>query len=233
MRGVNRQGELRFHRRGGKRAGAGRKPNGPRAGMPHVQRPKLPREHPVHVTLRVVPQAGRLRRRRAYQCVNAALLTSVRRDDFRVVHVSIQATHLHLLVEADDARALANGVRGFEISAAQRLNRARGRRGRVFADRYHAQAITTPKQARNALAYVLNNWRRHREAPANARLDPYSSAIAFAGWRGHEDRVGFALPRGYEALAVSYPTVWLLRVGWRRHGSIDPRERPGPAISSS
>ena len=228
-----RRTELRFHRRGGARPGAGRKPNGPRAGMPHIARPRLVPAHPVHVTLRVVAAAGRLRRGRAYRCINRALETSVRRADFRVVHVSIQATHLHLLVEADDARALANGVRGFEISAAQRLNRARGRRGRVFADRYHAAIITTPRQARHALAYVLNNWRRHREdRRSHALLDPYSSAIAFPGWRGHEDRAGFRLPRGYDALLVAYPTCWLLTRGWRRHPAIDPRERPGPSAQA-
>ena len=35
--------------------------------------------------------------------------------------------------------------------------------GKVFPDRYHAQIIRTPRQARHALAYVLNNWRKHGE----------------------------------------------------------------------
>ena len=222
-----RQRELPFRIWGGKRAGAGRKPVGLRAGMPHARRPTLRKDHPVHVTLRVVPAVGRLRRRTAYACVNRALITSVPRADFRIVHVSIQATHLHLLVEADDARALANGVRGFEISAAQRLNRARGRRGRVFADRYHADAITTPRRARHALAYILNNWRKHREDTGRPwRIDPYSSGAAFPGWR--EAPRPFAWPRGYQALCVAFPTVWLLTTGWRRHGPISLRERPGP-----
>ena len=37
------------------------------------------------------------------------------------------------------------------------------RRGNVFVDRYHAEKITNPRQARRALAYVLNNWRKHFE----------------------------------------------------------------------
>ena len=159
--------------------------------------------------------------------MNDALLAALHRSDFRVVHISIQAAHLHLLVEAADAYALANGVRAFEISAAHRLNRAIGRRGRVFVDRYHATAIRSRRGARNALAYVLNNWRRHREDRGHAwRVDPYSSAVAFPGWRALARP--FAWPRGFEPLTVAFPTVWLLTTGWRRYGPIDLRERPGP-----
>jgi REP element-mobilizing transposase RayT len=198
--------------------------------MPHLARPRLSRHHPVHVTVRVERDVPRLRRRRAYQCASWALLRLAGRDDFRIVHLSIQQTHLHLLVEADDADALSRGVRAFEISFARRINRAIGtRRGRVFRDRYHAEAITTPRQARNAFAYVLNNWRRHHEDRGRGfRLDPYSSAIAFDGWRGHTHLAGFRLPRDYQALPVRYATRWLLTIGWRRHGLVDPRERPGP-----
>ena len=226
---MKRQQALRFRTWGGARAGAGRKPAGDRAGMPHVARPRLAKPHPVHVTVRVERTVPRLRRRRAYECVARALLRMLRRDDFRVVHVSIQATHLHLLCEATDERALSRGVRAFEISVARRINRVTARRGRVFADRYHAEAITTPRRARHALASVLNNWRRHREDAARGwRIDPYSSAIAFDGWRGHEAIAGWRLPRGYDALPVRLATSWLLTTGWRRHGRVRLDERPGP-----
>jgi REP element-mobilizing transposase RayT len=226
MHRARRQGELSFRTWGGKRAGAGRKPTGERAGMPHVARPRLSRHHPVHVTVRVERAVGRLRRRRAYDCVKWALVRMIPRDDFRVVHVSIQATHLHLLVEADDERSLSRGVRAFEISVARRLNKLVGRKGRVFRDRYHADAITTPRRARHAFAYVLNNWRKHRDDRGSLGLvDPYSSAIAFDGWVG---RPRFRLPRGHELLPIRPPRSWLLREGWRRHGLLDPRAPPRP-----
>jgi REP element-mobilizing transposase RayT len=231
-----RQGELPFRTWGGRREGAGRKPVGARAGEPHRRRSALAARHPVHVTMRVAREVGRLRRPAAYRAVRAALLATLHRHDFRVVHVSIQATHLHLLVEADDERALACGVRGFAISAARWLNRARTalarrpRRGRVFPDRYHATAITTPRQARHALAYVLNNWRRHREDHRlAARLDPYSSAVAFPGWREHQGRAGLPWTPAHAPLPVAYPTTWLLTIGWRRHALVSTREVPGPA----
>ena len=160
------------------------------------------------------------------------------RTGFRVVHVSIQRHHIHLLCEADDRVALANGVRALCISTAKRLNalvseeRGERRRGRVFTDRYHARFITSAKQCRSELAYVLNNWRRHREdvagvAQRRAQIDPYSSAIGFPGWAGRAG-VPFAWPRAYEPLPVSYPATWFLESGWRRGGAIPERLRPGP-----
>ncbi len=215
---------------GGRRAGAGRKPSG-RAGHPHAVRPFLEARHPVHVVLRITADVGRLRRRRAYHAFRRALITSLGRSDFRVVHISIRRHHVHLLVEADDRMALSRGVRGLSISAARRLNAAitidrglaRPRRGRVFTDRYHATAITSPTQARSALAYVLNNWRHHREHRAlrRARVDPYSSAVAFPGWAGRVE-APFAWPRDYEPLPVAYPTRWLLTIGWRHGGQPVP-----------
>src|SRR3954467_1458484 len=159
-----------WKKRGGKRRGAGRPPKGKRAGSPHQERPYLHARYPVHVTLRVVGAVGNLRRRRVYQAIREATLTTALREDFRIVHLSIQRTHVHLLVEANDKAALASGMQGFQISAAKHLNAAvsKGkpgprRRGTVFPDRYHAEIITSPTQARHTLSYVINNWRKHEE----------------------------------------------------------------------
>src|SRR5262249_25122303 len=109
--------------------------------------------------------AIRTRRRVAYQAIREATLTTARREAFRTVRRSIQRAHLHLSVEADHRAALAVGMQGFQISAAKPLNAAlsRGkpgprRRGTVFPDRYHAEVITSPRQARHTLSYVMNNW---------------------------------------------------------------------------
>ena len=93
-----------FKKRGGNRRGAGRKPKGRRAGSPHRARPELKARHPVHVVLRVIGAVGNLRRRFTYHAIREATLTTARREDFRIVHVSIQRTHVHLLVEANDKR---------------------------------------------------------------------------------------------------------------------------------
>ena len=189
----------------------------------HVTRPEVIARHPVHVVLRVTRDIESLRTRHAYRAIRGAIATCAVRTAYRVIHASLQSNHLHLLVEADDKRALSKGMQGFAISAAKRLNRElRRRRGAVFAFRYHATPITSPTQARNAIAYVLNNWRRHKnDARSPYRIDPYSSADQFHGWE---------IPHGYaprrEPLPCILPTSWLLTEGWTRLGRSAPTRFP-------
>jgi hypothetical protein len=100
----------------------------------------------------------------------------------------------------------------------------------VFPDRYHAEIVTTPTHARHTLAYVLNNWRRHKEdRPSYARtwlLDPYSSAVSFTGWA---ERSNWIVPEDHELLPVTPPQGWLLREGWKLGGTISIYETPGAA----
>jgi REP element-mobilizing transposase RayT len=189
----------------------------------------------VHVVLRVERDLGNLRVRDLWRAIRAATFCAAERRDFRLVHVSVQRTHLHLIVEAADRMALARGMQGFGISAAKQLNRAaskrRGvrRKGRVICDRYHARSLKTPKSVRNAVAYVVNNWRHHREdrgyPQRTWRVDPYSSGASFDGW----DEKLLRPPPTYEPLATHAPATWLLARGWRRHGAIGTREVPGGA----
>ena len=99
-----------------------------------------------------MPAVGGLRRRRAYRAVRRALATSLGRADFRIVELSVHATRLELVVEADDQGALARGMQGFQIAAARHLNRAIGRRGQVFSDRYRARILASRRAVRLALA---------------------------------------------------------------------------------
>jgi REP element-mobilizing transposase RayT len=215
--------------RGGKREGAGRKPSGKRRDTPHRARPELSGRHPVHVVLRSARRIS-WRRGRVYRVLWRVVCGFLGREDFRIVHLSIQKSHLHLLVEAKDRWALSEGMKSFATRAARALNRDEGGCGKVFAYRYHATPITTARQARNALSYVLNNWRRHREdfdcaAARAAKLDPYSSALAFTGWTET-----FDVPAGYQPLPVASPRTALLAGDWKRYGRIDPHERPGPLV---
>jgi hypothetical protein len=83
-------------------------------------------------------------------------------------------------VEAAGTRALGNVVRALSIRLARGLNEMMGRRGPVFADRYHAHVLRTPAEVRNALRYVEGNFARHAarrgEPPRSGWIDPFSSA---------------------------------------------------------
>ena len=119
-----------FKKRGGKRRGAGRPPKGARAGAPHKARPALAARYPVHVVLRVAAAVGNLRRRCVYRAIREATLTAGRFGKIRIVQLSIQRTHVHLLVEANGKDALAKGMQGFQISAASTSMRRSARAGR-------------------------------------------------------------------------------------------------------
>src|SRR5687767_1676441 len=126
------------------------------------------------------------------------------------------------MVEAADARALSRGMQGLLVRVVRALNGLWKRTGSVVADRYHAHILRTPREVRHALAYVLHNARHHG---IQARgIDPYTSGIAFDGWRD-------APMDGTSAETAGVPArTWLLRVGWRRHGLIgidDPPRHPG------
>jgi hypothetical protein len=101
----------------------------------------------------------------------------------------------------------------------------------VFADRYHAEILRTPRQTRNALAYVINNWRRHGESQLKLatgwRVDPFSSAPSFDGFRDIDARA-IEWPARYVPLPVWEPRTWLLRDVWRRLGLILHKEIHGP-----
>ena len=102
-----------------------------------------------------------LRRSRAWLWLRNAI-AAASRDDFRVLHFSVQDDHVHLIVEADDGRALCAGARGLSIRAARAINRALDRTGGVWGDRYHTRALKTPREVRNAIVYVLMNVKKHQ-----------------------------------------------------------------------
>src|SRR5207247_1292169 len=99
----------------------------------------------------------------------------------RIVHFAIQSNHVHLLVEARDARSLSRGMQGLLVRIARNSNRAWKRKGSVFADRYHSRALRTPREVRNALVYVLQNSRKH--GCHIAGVDPFTSGRDFDGWK--------------------------------------------------
>ena len=174
-----RQLPLRLHPRGGKRPGAGRKPNGARAGVSHLQRPQFARTFPVHVTMRMAQHVYNLRSRRAFAVVGPAIAKAAQRFGMRIVHFSVQGNHVHLIVEAEETDALSRAMQGFSVRVARGLNRMMNRHGRVLADRFHAHVLRTPTETRRAVGYVRENHRRHmRELgkPIGPRwVDPYSS----------------------------------------------------------
>ena len=168
------------------------------------------------MTLRATAGLPSLRGERLFAAIRRAF-AAASQGPFRLLHFSVQSDHLHLLVEADEPTRLARGIQGLAIRVAKAVNRALSRHGAVWSGRYHARALATPREVRNALVYVLNNVRKH--VPGASGLDARSSAAWFTGWRTAIATVAGPAP-------VARARTWLARVGWVRHGLLDIREAP-------
>ncbi len=176
--------------------------------------------------MRVCKDVPNLRTTRMYEAVLGALQKASEGLELRVVQHSVQGNHVHLIVEVGGRAGLMRGMQGLVVRLARAINRAAGRRGTVFADRYHAEVLRTPRQVRHALAYVLLNDRHHLEVsclPQYARnaVDARSSAPWFDGWK-RRVRHGCTGPPPHPP-----PRTWLLRRGWRKRGLLDPAAIPG------
>ena len=189
-----------FRTWGGVRAGAGRRPNGEKAGVSHLERPFLDGKTPVHVTVRMLRGVWNLRTRRCLRPILAAMIASGRREEFHIVHASVQGNHIHFIIEARSRQALSRGMQGLCIRIAKGINVVMMRaKGRVFADRYHVHVLKSPTEVARAIKYVVGNQQIHRTRqgdPIRGEFhDPYSTRI---------DR------------PFTTPTTWLLATGWRR-----------------
>ncbi len=211
---------------GGPRKGAGR-PAADRPIVHHVKRPDIPTDGPAHITLRVQKDVPSLRSRRFVDEFRCSLREACGRDDFRVVLYSIQKNHVHMIVEAAEKDALGSGMKAVASRLAHAANRVFGRTGPVMDGRYHVRVLGSPREVRNAIAYVLLNARKHwRERWGHAppvQIDAASSGRWFGGWLREA-------PRNDESPGlreVSPARLWLLRTGWKMCGLIDPAEVPG------
>ncbi len=219
--------------RGGFREGAGRKPGKGRRLVRHRVREAHSSLHPVHVVLR--SKFKPLRSQFVFPTVRQALAEATRaRKDFRITQFSVQGDHVHLIVEAGSHSALTRGMQGLAIRVARAVNGLMNRTGKLWADRFFSRELKSPRVVRNALAYVLNNFRKHRAAGA-ALIDPYSSAPYFNGFREFAGLApcelptsrrlplvpqGVAPPKESQEVPIVPAKTWLAENGWRRGGAI-------------
>ncbi len=129
--------------------------------MAHAARPSVSRHRPHHITARVTRGTWNLRSQRCFGAIRAVLVEAAKCEGFRVVHFSVQHNHLHLIVEAENRRAMINALRRLFSRIARELNKVMRTGGRRFDDRYHQHILRTPSEVRNALYYVLGNRAEH------------------------------------------------------------------------
>ncbi len=199
----------------------------------HRRRPEHRRRDPVLVTLRMRSGLPNLRAQRVLEMVRR-ILDDPRMPEFQAVHYSIQSNHVHLIVEADDKPKLSSGLRSLIIRIARRLNLLLGRKGRVLDDRYHRRDLLSPTEVRNALRYVLGNFKKHGVVPPHLLVfDSYSSAVSLDVWIGFEGFIR-TLPRSFlRSIRPRDPWTWLLRRGWQRAGQLSLADAPVDARAAA
>ena len=186
--------------RGGYRPGSGRK-RGPRA--THHGRTSFSVPIPLHAIWRTQPDVRSLRGKKLWRQIRESFRRCHEKPGFRLTHFSVQGTHVHFIVEADEVALLSRGMQGLGVSMAKRINFTLGRRGAAFDDRYFARQLRTPREVANALDYVIHNHARHLRRQG---LDPADWPDPFCS----QSLLGSAPP------LVARPETWLLRIGYLR-----------------
>jgi putative transposase len=161
----------------------------------HLRRPAFGKITPAHVTLRIANDIPSLRSSRRFALIRQCFAKARKNSGLRLIEFTVLSNHLHLIVEADDSKALSRGMQGLCVRLAQALNGALKRRGRVFADHFHSDLLRSPTRLVNAIRYVLGNAEQHYGVP---EADYFSSET--------EEHVG----------VLATPSGWLLQSGWLR-----------------
>ena len=193
------QQELPLPKWGGRRRGAGRKRKSARRKVPHQARPRF-RKGTFHVTVRIREEIWSMRTHRCFRMLRRSFQRGCERFGFRLIHFSVQGNHAHYIVEAPDQLSLTRAMKGLAVRMARALNKVMRRRGAVFADRYHARRLRSPREAAYAVSYVLENRMVHAHRaglPLPLGVDPCCSEA----WRNHSPPL------------VAQPLFWMLCVG--------------------
>jgi REP element-mobilizing transposase RayT len=164
--------------------------------LPHRVRERIPARLPVHVTWRIQEGLPTLRNDKLAGAFASACARAQSRFGMRVVHFVVESNHIHLVVEGISTP----GMKGLGVRVAKAINRKIGRQGRVIGDTYHARALRTPAQVRNAVQYVLHNHEHHT---GERHTDPHYLVVdrfSSEAWPG----------------AVMKPNGWLLNNAWTR-----------------
>src|SRR4029450_5128107 len=202
----------------GLRRRGGRKKS-PDSGVPHLKRTRVTERTPVFVTIKLKEGLPDLRKPAEYEVIWNALMAARERPGrsttggFRIVDYVILGNHCHLLVEALDNDSMSRGMNGLCGRIAKGLDKLWGRKGKVFAERYHCRVLKTAREVYYAKRYIYENARKHLLPPRKGRPAPLSSGLWFKGWKDyvHDGCFSWWGP-------VAEATSWLLRQGGERGG---------------
>jgi REP element-mobilizing transposase RayT len=171
----------------------------------HRSRPLIPKDKPVHVTVKFNKSKIRtLRNKKYYQEIRKSF-RRLRIQGARLIEFSIQQDHIHLLLETSDSKTLGRAMRALSISLSKRFTLLINHKIKALKNRYHLHILNTLNELKNARNYILNNGKKH--------LVPDMDDLYFS-------RADFTLFRPTEALleflddlksVLDTPQFWMTR----------------------
>src|SRR5262245_31878791 len=101
---------------------------GERSRVPHRRRPQVSNAA-LHVSMHLIDGLPSMRTPRAKRRIERSIKQANDQERFgcQVVEYSILPNHLHLIVEAENERGLARGMKGLKVRLARTLNGLWGR----------------------------------------------------------------------------------------------------------
>jgi REP element-mobilizing transposase RayT len=159
-----------------KGAGRPKLPLHKRRSIAHRTRDEIPKQKPVHVTIKIRKEIlATLRNKLVFKKI-ARAISKARQKDLRVIHFSVQRDHIHFLLEAHDKKHLGRAMQSLTISLAKSLKNLSGTKlKKIFKDRYHVHILRTFAEVKNTKLYILGNALKHGAIADH--FDTFSSVI--------------------------------------------------------
>jgi REP element-mobilizing transposase RayT len=127
----------------------------------HRSRPILPKDRPVHVTVKFnKSKIGNIRNKLYYQAIRKGF-RRLRVHGARLIEYSVQHDHIHLLIEASDSKTLGRAMRSLSISLSKRFSLINNQKVKALKNRYHLHILKTINELKIARNYILNNGKKH------------------------------------------------------------------------
>jgi putative transposase len=116
----------------------------------------LQTEYPYHVTIRTNNREFRFEQKKAVKYFAQALFEGSTKYGVKVHHFVLMSNHPHLIVWATEPN-LHRFMQFVNSQVARRLNRATGRSGHLWGDRYRSTIISTDESYLNVIRYIYRN----------------------------------------------------------------------------
>jgi hypothetical protein len=219
---------------GGAREGAGRPKTS--AFVPHLTRPRVGKERPALITLKLRTAFEDIRNPEFFETFEKATLRA-RRFGLRIIHFSLIPKKILLWVEVKNQEQLEKSFKSLNTCLAVFLKKAflkksgLEHKGPVFLGRFEMQLLQSPEEARSALRKILlapSEYFARKAYP-----DDYSSAPLFGAWKDLLEKNEKFEEFNFSADEInrtqritSTPQFWLSQSGWRSEQRKQSKEKP-------